>query len=132
MRSAKDIKGIVAEARGRSKQGSHNSNTIAEDVEGENPLARGPYDTAPAATSDTNYNFVRKGATTFAAPTNDDDTLKKLRKLEVLASADKDTIVEQSKKMHAMRAELEALTTKYAQLKRNYDSVSLHAKKDSA
>ena len=27
---------------------------------------------------------------------------------------------------------MEALTSKYAQLKRNYDSVSLHAKKDSA
>jgi len=26
MRSAKDIKGIVADARGRSKQGSHGSN----------------------------------------------------------------------------------------------------------
>ena len=114
MRSAKDIKGIVADARGRSKQGSHGSNQIPEDILGENPPLRGPYETAPATNTDTNYNFVRKGASTFAAPTNDEDTLKKLRKLEVLANADKDTIVEQSKKMNVMRAELEALTTKYA------------------
>ncbi len=38
---------------------------------------------------------------------NDDDAAKKLRKLEVLAAADKDTIETQTKKMHGMRAELE-------------------------
>lgn len=31
-----------------------------------------------------------------------------------------------------MRAEMESVKQKYGQLKRNYDSVSLHAKKDAA
>ena len=62
----------------------------------------------------------------------DEDTLKKLRKLEVLANSDKETIEMQQKKMNNLKTELEQLKQKYGQLKRNYDSVSLHAKKDAA
>lgn len=37
----------------------------------------------------------------------DEDTVKKLRKLEVLAESDKETIEVLQKKMNAMRGELE-------------------------
>ena len=66
-----------------------------------------------------------------AGTISDEDTLKKLRKLEVLAATDKETIETQMKKMHAMKAELQEVKNKYGQLKRNYDSVAMHAKKDS-
>ena len=113
MRSAKDLKGMVQDARvrGKSNNGSaSNSRAIAEDVAGEN--AR-PYETNPA---DASYNFVRKtqvGGAAYASAANEDDTMKKLRKLEVLAQADKDTIEAQQKKMHALRAEMEQLKQKY-------------------
>ena len=83
MRSAKDLKGMVSEARtrGKSNTGSaKNQRAITEDVEGEN--AR-PYDNA-----DEGYNFVRNkqvGSAAYASAAGDDDTMKKLRKLEVLA-----------------------------------------------
>lgn len=50
----------------------------------------------------------------------------------MLAASDKETIEAQQKKMNALRGEIEQLKQKYNQLKRNYDSVSLHAKKDAA
>ena len=125
---------MVQEARGRSGGGvkgnksSNNVRAIHEDVDGEN--ARG----AQAQGAD-NYNFVRNqqvGRANYATAGNDDDTAKKLRKLEVLAATDKETIETQKRAMNALRAELEALKQKYGQLKRNYDSVSLHAKQDAA
>lgn len=133
MRSTKDLKGMVNDARGRSKQRSmaQSHTPIHEDVTGENRVSA-PYDTAPGGDKSAEYNFVRKGAAAYATQATDDDTLKKLRKLEVLAADDKETIESQQKKMNVLRAELDHLTTKYGQLKRNYDSVSLHAKKDSA
>lgn len=132
MRSTKDLKGMVHDARGRSKQKSMTHSTpIHEDVKGENRVSA-PYENATGADTSKEYNFVRKGAAAYATQPTDDDTLKKLRKLEVLAADDKETIESQAKKMHVLRSELEHLTTKYGQLKRNYDSVSLHAKKDSA
>lgn len=122
-----------ARARGKSNNGSANyTRPIAEDVDGENSR---PYETQPAGAGDS-YNFVRNkqvgGAAYATAGGDDGDTVKKLRKLEVLAQADKETIESQQKKMHGLRADLEALKQKYGQLKRNYDSVSLHAKKDAA
>ena len=116
-----------ARIRGQSKGSATQSRAITEDVEGEN--AR-PYESQPAGAD--NYNFVRNNKAAYATAGNDDDTMKKLRKLEVLAQADKETIESQQKKMHALRAEMEQLKQKYGQLKRNYDSVSLHAKKDAA
>ena len=50
----------------------------------------------------------------------------------MLAASDKETIEAQQKKMNALRGEIEQMKQKYNQLKRNYDSVSLHAKKDAA
>ena len=64
--------------------------------------------------------------------TSDEDATKKLRKLEVLAATDKETIESQTKKMQMMRHEMEQMKQKYGQLKRNFDAVSLHAKKDAA
>ena len=63
-----------------------------------------------ASAAGDNYNFVRNkqvGSAAYASAANDDDTAKKLRKLEVLAAADKETIETLQKKMHATRAELE-------------------------
>ena len=95
MRSAKDLKGMVNESRvrGKSTNGSaSNTRAITEDVEGEN--AR-PYESNPAGGSE-GYNFVRNkqvgGAAYASAATDGDDTMKKLRKLEVLAASDKETI----------------------------------------
>ena len=51
--------------------------------------------------------------------------------MEVLQAADKETVEAQKKKMHSLMRELDELKQKYGQLKRNYDSVSLHAKKDA-
>ena len=95
MRSAKDLKGMVKDARvrGASNNGSA-SNTrqaIREDVAGENSR---PYDTNPASAYE-GTNFVRNkqvGGAAYASAVTDDDTLKKMRKLEVLASTDKETI----------------------------------------
>ena len=66
------------------------------------------------------YNFVRNantktvgGANYQSAAAVDEDTLKKLRKLEVLANTDKETIETQQKKMNGLKNELEQLKTKY-------------------
>ena len=40
-------------------------------------------------------------------PSIDEDTLKRLRKLEVLTNSDKETIETQQKKMNGMKTELE-------------------------
>ena len=50
--------------------------------------------------------------------------VKKLRKLEVLAATDKETITVQQKKMHVLRAELEEVKQNYSTLKQNYDKVA--------
>ena len=52
----------------------------------------------------------KQGAANFASVRSvgiDEDTVKKLRKLEVLAESDKETIEVLQKKMNAMRGELE-------------------------
>ena len=55
-----------------------------------------------------NYNFVRKGAAAYASTSAaDDDTLKKLRKLEVLAADDKETIQTKTKQLQALQYELD-------------------------
>ena len=85
MRSAKDLKGMVNQARvrGSSNNGSAShsrANAIKEDVEGEN--AR-PYETNPVGASE-GYNFVRNkqvGGAAYASATGDEDTMKKLQKL---------------------------------------------------
>ena len=78
---------MVKEARGR--QGG--VTPIREDVVGESRT--GTYDSAPVVKEADSYNFVRKvGGAGYATAGNDEDTMKKLRKLEVLASSDKETI----------------------------------------
>ena len=71
------------------------------------------------------------GSANYQSAADDDATMKKLRKLEVLAQTDKETIETQQKKMHVLKVELDQLKQKYGQLKRNFDSVSLHAKQDA-
>ena len=95
MRSAKDLKGMVQDARirGKSNNGSASqSRAITEDVDGENVR---PYDSMPGAAGGDSYNFVRNkqvGGAAYATAGDEGDTMKKLRKLEVLAQADKETI----------------------------------------
>ena len=111
MRSTKDLKGIVSEARGRK---STPINPIQE--EGERAGRRISSMQTPTAQTE-EYNFVKNqrvgGANYQSAVPTDEDTLKKLRKLEVLAQSDKETIEAQTKKMHGMRAEMEQLKQKY-------------------
>ena len=59
MRSAKDLKGMVQDARvrGKSNNGSaSHSRAIAEDVNGENSR---PYESVPPGGGADSYNFVR-------------------------------------------------------------------------
>lgn len=137
MRSTKDLKGIVQHARGRMNgpiKAIHDEISSAEQRKPSRGGSTTPMGGA-ASQQDNEYNFVKSqkvgGANYASVGGNDEDAAKKLRKLEVLAAADKDTIETQTKKMHGMRAELEQLKIKYGQLKRNYDSVSLNAQKNS-
>ena len=60
MRSAKDLKGMVKDARvrGASNNGSaSHARAITEDVNGENSR---PYESMPAGGGADSYNFVRK------------------------------------------------------------------------
>ena len=94
MRSTKDLKGIVQHARTKPAP----IKAIHEDVGGEGVSrrpSRGASNTPGAQTDE--YNFVknqRVGGANYASVggSNEDDVAKKLRKLEVLAAADKDTI----------------------------------------
>ena len=71
MRSTKDLKGMVSDARG---QRSTPIGAIPEDTNGEE-----------------RKGGQRIGGANYMS-TNEDDAIKKLRKLEVLAATDKETI----------------------------------------
>lgn len=115
MRSNKNLKSMVKDNRsGLGGISSANVSSIREDVEGEHTRnGRSGYDTQqPGSAQDEGHNFVRNekvGKANYATAAADDDTLKKLRKLEVLAKADKETIDAQKKTMNGLRAEHEAL-----------------------
>jgi hypothetical protein len=61
---------------------------------------------------------------TFITAAADDARQKKM---QILQQFDKDTIETIQKKLFATRQELEDLKSKFATMKRNYDSVSQHA-----
>lgn len=47
------------------------------------------------------------GGANYQSAADADETMKKLRKLEVLAATDKETIEMQQKKMHILKVELD-------------------------
>ena len=57
--------------------------------------------------------------------------LNKVKKLEVLADTDQQTIKAQQKKLFLFKTENMKIKRLYSTLKRNYDSVTLHAMKDA-
>ena len=105
MRSTKDLKGMVNESRGRTRTPI---GSVPEDPSEERKAGRGKED---------DYNFVknqRVGGANYQSAVEADETMKKLRKLEVLAATDKETIETQQKKMHILKVELDQLKQKYS------------------
>ena len=130
MRSTKDLIDIVSDVRSKSKNGLRrgplNQNSQLEDM----VLRQSAMNATQSTFNKLRQNQPQQNRANYASTAvmnpdqkmPDDSMLKKLRKLEVLTAADKDTIITQQRKMHTLRSDLEEAQIKYKKLKQSYES----------
>jgi hypothetical protein len=134
LRSAKDLKEMVTDARAKSK--GRLTEAARMQLAGTTPIESLPplngEDYARTQTGGATYGNRVKASIDGQYSTTRVEEDARQAKLALLASSDKETIESQQKRLLLTKQELDDVKAKFQVLKRNYDSLSLFHAKDNA